>query len=106
MSAVTLATRVNLAKIKVHRHKVFCTKDLIERVDLVDLLATPDAFCAPAGRAFPTGSATRTRPLKAVVLGWATTGSPAAGWLRSDRPKPRYGCPVNAPAAHACLSVP
>jgi hypothetical protein len=103
---VILATRVNLAKDEVHRHKGFCTKDLPEPVDLVDLLTTPVACCAPARRAFPTGPTARTRPLKAVVLGWATTGSPAAGWLRSIGPKQWYDCAVNAPAARACLSVP
>jgi hypothetical protein len=82
----TSLLEVDLVKNKVHRYKVFCTKDLIERVGLVDLLTTPDACCAPARRAFPTGSATPRRPLNAVVLGCATTGSLAAGWLRSIRP--------------------
>jgi hypothetical protein len=41
---------VNLAKNKVHRHNDLCTKDLIERVDLVNLVATPDAsYALPRG---------------------------------------------------------
>ena len=35
----------------------------------------------------PIGSGARTRPVKGVVVGWATAESPAAGlrcWLRQD----------------------
>jgi hypothetical protein len=84
---VNLGHSVDLTKDKVHRHNILCSKDLSENVDLVDLVATPDVFCAPARQAFSTGSGARTRPVKGVVVGRATAGSPAASWLRSIRPK-------------------
>jgi hypothetical protein len=37
---------VNLGKDKVHRHNANCTKDLFERVNLVNLVTTLGASCA------------------------------------------------------------
>jgi hypothetical protein len=82
---VNFSHSVDLTKDKVHRHNILCPKDLIERVDLVDLLTTPGASCAPARRALLIGSGARTRPATVVLAGLATAGWPAASWLRSIR---------------------
>jgi hypothetical protein len=84
---VNLGHSVDLTEDKVHRHNILFPKDLIERVDLVDLIATPDASYAPARPAPSNGSGARTRLATVVLAGRTTAGSPAASWLRSIRPK-------------------
>jgi hypothetical protein len=42
---------VNLGKDKVHRHNINYTKNLIKRMNLVNLETTPGASCAPARQA-------------------------------------------------------